>query len=78
MPTIEVFADTKGKARCRGCDAKITWAEIVKTGRKMCFDGEPVALRTRHDTSHRLIEELDLSTNHWATCPEAGQFKGRR
>ena len=83
MPTsttkeIEVYADTKGRVRCCGCDARITWAEIVKTSKKMCFNGDPVALRTHQTIDMRLIEVLDLSENHWATCPEREQFKKRK
>jgi hypothetical protein len=75
---IEIWADTRGRARCRGCRAPIEWAEIVVTGKKMCFDGEIVALSTRHDhATRRLIESVDLSTNHWATCPDAKSFKRR-
>ena len=74
--TIEVWADTRGKARCKGCQAPIEWAEIVKSGKKMCFDGEIVALRTRHDPqTHRLIEAVAFDTNHWGTCPQRAQFK---
>lgn len=76
MKTIEIYADTRGRARCSGCKASIEWAEIVASGRKMCFDGEIVALSTRQDTgSRRLIEAVDLSTNHWATCPKRDQFR---
>jgi len=82
MPgTIEVFADTRGRGVCRGphCGAAITWAEVVQTGRRMPFDGDPVALETRHDpASGRLIEALDLTANHWATCPDWLSFKTRR
>jgi hypothetical protein len=76
--TIFVYSDTRGTAKCRGCGASITWAQVVKSGKRMCFDGDPVALRTRHDDSRRLIEELDLDTNHWATCPDAKTFKRAR
>jgi len=44
----------------------------------MPFDGEIVALQTRHDpATRRLIEAADLSTNHWATCPQRDQFRRR-
>jgi hypothetical protein len=77
--TIEIFADTRGKARCRLCDAPIEWAEIVKSGKKMCFDGEIVALTTRHeDATGRLIEAVAFDTNHWATCPNADDFRRKR
>jgi len=50
----------------------------VKTSKKMCFNGDPVALRTHQTIDMRLIEVLDLSENHWATCPEREQFKKRK
>lgn len=76
VKVIEVFADTRGQAICRGCGAPIEWAEIVKSGKKMCFDGQILALTTRHDpATQRLIERVDQATNHWATCPKAKDFK---
>lgn len=75
--TIEVFADTRGRATCRGpkCGRSITWAEVVKSGKKMCFTGDPVALTTRHDeATHRLIEALPFDDNHWASCPDRKRF----
>lgn len=77
--TIVILADTVGRARCRDdrCGAFITWAENAKTGRRMCFDGELVALRTDTDACGRQLWEVDLATNHWATCPGAERFKRR-
>lgn len=76
--TIEVYHDTLGPGICRGCHAGITWAEIVTTGKRMCFTGRPVALRTRHeDSTRRLIDAYDFDDNHWRACPNAGDFKRR-
>lgn len=77
MKVIQVYADTVGQSRCTGptCRALISWAQVVKTGRKMCFDGELVAIRTSHDADWRQIWDVDLDTNHWATCPDRQQFK---
>lgn len=73
---IAIYADTRGSARCRGCHAPIEWAEVVSSGKKMCFDGQIVALETRHeDATRRLIEVVDLGANHWATCPQRDQFR---
>jgi hypothetical protein len=79
MPkTIQVWHDTRGRARCRGCDARIEWAEIVASGRRMCFDDDIVVLQTVRDPeSHRLIDVVDLTRNHWATCVARDQFRGR-
>lgn len=75
--TIAVYADTRGPGTCRGCGARMTWAEVVASGKRMCFTGDPVALRTEHGADHRLIEHLDFAENHWATCPEAPSFRRR-
>jgi hypothetical protein len=73
---IEIWADSRGRAECRGCRAPIEWARVVKSGAAMCFDGQIVALQTRHDpATQRLIEFVDLSTNHWATCAARDQFR---
>jgi hypothetical protein len=79
MPgTIEIFADTRGISPCTGrtCGRRILWAQVVKSGKRMCFDDlELPALSTRHDpASNRLIETVDLTVNHWATCPDARAF----
>ncbi len=80
MKTIEIYADTRGPGRCRDerCGQPIIWATVVRSGKKMCFDGEAIALRTRLEPStRRLIEEVDLDDNHWSRCPGAAQFKRR-
>lgn len=74
LKTIEIFARSRGRAACRGCRATIEWAEIVATGRRMCFD-EVVVLSTHEDLAGRAVEVVDLTKNHWATCPAASQFK---
>jgi len=79
MKTTEIYADTRGVATCTGrdCRQRILWATIVKSGRRMCFnDPELPALSTRHEPeTRRLIETVDLDTNHWATCANAQRFK---
>lgn len=76
--TTWVYADTVGTARCRDdrCQARITWAEIVTSGKRMCFTGELVALRT-DDRDGRQIWEVSLDDNHWKDCPGAKEFKRR-
>jgi hypothetical protein len=81
MKTIQIFADTRGRARCSAstCHADIEWATIVASGKRMCFDAPMVALSTHHDPgTRRLVEVVDLDTNHWASCPAATQFKRKR
>lgn len=76
--TILVWHDTRGRARCKGCDARIEWAEVVGSGKRMCFDSDIVVLQTYVDQrSGRTIDVADLSRNHWATCVARDQFKRR-
>jgi hypothetical protein len=79
VPNTEIFADTRGPGKCRSCEAAIEWAEIVRTGKRMPFNAPIVALRTRHEGG-RLVEEVDLATSHFATCPESKHWskRGRR
>lgn len=77
--TIDVYADSRGRGTCRGCSAAMTWAEVVTTGKRMPFTGDPVPLRTyHHDEDRRLVEVLDFAENHWATCSARDQFKRTR
>lgn len=74
---LEVYADTRGPAICRGCGAAIEWAELVASGKRMCFTGTIVALETRHDADGRLVERVAFDTNHWADCPARDRFRRR-
>ena len=76
--TIEVFDDTLSPPRpCAGfnCRAKIVWAEVVSSGKKMCFTAPAVPLRTRHDESGRLVAVMAFEDNHWASCVDRARFK---
>jgi len=75
MKTIEVYADTRFTTLCRSCKADIEFGQNVKTGRSMPFNAPIVALRTRHDDAHRLIEIVDLSTSHFGSCPDANKWR---
>lgn len=80
-------------ATCRSCDAEVVFVPSAKSGRPMILDAEPrkgVVLTDRTMTLHGLVglaDEIDVSsearvvdvyTDHHATCPAAGEWKGRR
>lgn len=78
MPTTRVFGDTAQRAICRdlACRARITFAQNVKTGKAMPFDGDLVALATELEPeTRRPIWTVDLATSHFATCPAAKKFR---
>lgn len=80
MPTskapLTVFDDSKGFGVCRSCGAKLTWYELT-SGKRHPFDGDPVYLQTEHTPARRLVGHIDRADSHFATCPQAGDWKRR-
>ncbi len=78
MSEMRVYDDTRGTARCRSCDAAITWFELT-SGKSHPFDGEPVYVRTEHDDDRRIVGVIDtsVSSSHFATCPDAKDWRRR-
>jgi hypothetical protein len=76
--TARIWADSRGAARCRACQAPIVWAELVTSGKRMPFNAPLVALETQVDrAAHRTQELVDLGESHFATCPQADRFRRR-
>jgi hypothetical protein len=77
MANMRVYDDTKGAGTCRSCGASITWFQLV-TGKRHPFDGEPAYVRTVA-VDGRLVGEIDtaVSTSHFATCPQAKDWRRR-
>lgn len=57
------------KATCSGCHADIFWLTSAKSGKKMPFDRLDLMIDEAGDLG------VDLSKNHWATCPTAPKFR---
>lgn len=74
---LHVYDDTKGHGACRSCHAAIVWFELVGSGKRHPFDGDPVYLTTRHDEARRLIGTISSDSSHFATCPESTQWSRR-
>jgi hypothetical protein len=77
---------------CRSCDAEVVFVPSAKTGKPMILDAEPkkgVVLRwddvgTYGDrlgegdhNGKQVGDVLTVYTDHHATCPNAGDWKGR-
>lgn len=78
VPTLRIWASSRGLGVCRGCKASIEWAEIVESGRKLPFDRIVVLEQLVDADSDRAIQVIDRTFNHWATCPESQSFRRRR
>ena len=79
--TLEIYADTRGWGTCRSCGARVEWAELV-TGKRMPFNGPITVLRSQGGflPGDRKIEQVDMqkTTSHFATCPQAKYWRQRR
>jgi hypothetical protein len=76
-------------AACKSCNADIRWATSSKTETPIPIDREPVSdgnlvLEFKHgesvarpatDDDRRL--KRDLFKSHFATCPQAGQWRNK-
>jgi len=78
MAVVKILQHTRGDGTCRSCGAPIVWAELVPSGKRMPFDPPLVAFRAVVIGDH-VIEEIDTdtSTSHFATCPQAQQWRRR-
>ena len=81
--TAWAWARSEGQSRCRGreCGRMVTWVQMVKTGSRMCFDRLTVLDRKPQTNASSGQQDeaiqLDLADNHWATCPNRGQFSSK-
>ena len=61
-------------SKCRGCGADIEWI-VMDTGKKMPVDQKPLKMIMKTPKGGKMITAF---TSHWATCPQAGQFKKKK
>lgn len=83
--TIEIWADSRSVTTCRGerCGRAIEWARVVASGARMCFDApiEVIERKTVYPAPGAkgvIVEVVDLTRNHWATCIDKAAFQRRR
>jgi len=66
-------------AKCKGCGAEIRWVKM-ETGENMPLDAKSVNM-TRIFPNYQPLYDLyeaytvDVYMPHWATCPNAKDFK---
>lgn len=73
---VLVWSRSRRSAKCRSCDAPLTFAQVAASGKWLPFDADPVALKTSLDPStNNLIEHLDAADVHFRTCPQASSFR---
>lgn len=60
---------------CRSCGARVEWATVAATGRRMPFD-PPVTVLSRLDEYVEV--DMDRTRSHFATCPDAEAWRRKR
>jgi hypothetical protein len=76
---IAIYADSKGKGRCRSCGADVEWAETTN-GKRIPFDHEIVVARSQgNPITGRVIDFVDTSVTptHFQSCPDAKGWRRR-
>lgn len=79
MPILKIYQDSKGRGTCRSCGAAIEWAELT-SGKRHPFDAPIVVVRSQGSVLEgRVIEHIDtaVSASHFATCPDANDWRRR-
>jgi len=73
---LHIYADSKRRTRCRSCGADITFARLTGSGKLHPFNGQIVATLTEV-LNGRLVEHVntDITSSHFATCPDAKDWK---
>lgn len=64
------------EARCRGCNAKIAWAEI--RGRRVPIDLTRCTVFEQDATGAWVDTGRLVYVNHFKTCPARDKFYGKR
>lgn len=57
--------------KCKGCGQEIKWVEMA-TGKKMPVDAKPVVMI---QIKGGVGQAVSFYKPHWATCPNAKDFK---
>lgn len=77
---VQVYAASRRPDHCRSCGRKIEWVIVVKSGKSMPFDSPVSILNESEDFEGRRFQTIDTekSKSHFATCPDAANWRGRR
>jgi hypothetical protein len=74
---FRIIASTRQPGTCRSCGAAITWVRTFPNEKAMPLTGDPMALKTENDLIHGLIEFIDSSDSHFASCPQSSRWSKR-
>lgn len=73
-------------ANCKSCNAEIEWVESERTGKPMPLDAGPIENgnlvvvngRARGFTAEDVRLARERRRSHFASCPNAADFRGKK
>lgn len=81
-------ADNAASVKCRSCGANVHWVRMIPSGKAMPVDAEPHSKGTislNHSRTEAIVLPRKLREpggplyrSHFATCPEANQWRRQR
>jgi hypothetical protein len=76
-PNVNVYDETPGRGTCRSCGAKVDWYETTG-GRKVPINANEVPVRSQTMEDGRVSITFLGEQSHFATCPQANQWRRDR
>jgi hypothetical protein len=76
VKTVDIIAASRNRAICRSCGARVEWAEVYASGKRMPFD--QVVVIGEASVGGQAVQRVDLDRSHWATCPDAAKWRQGR
>lgn len=81
MAILKIYVDSQEPGECRSCHAAIVWATLI-SGSRMPFNAPLTIARVREPggAGERAIADVDVEVtySHFATCPQAAQWRRRK
>ena len=74
MAPITVYQDSRSPGRCRSCGARIEWAIVTGSEKRMPLDVGATVLATAPSLLDGRVVEL-VDGTHFATCPDAKAWR---
>jgi hypothetical protein len=77
MRPIAIVAASRRLGQCRSCRAELEWATLAKSSKAMPFNAPIVTLPVLVSDGPVAWVDMDRTTSHFATCPDAEKFRRR-
>jgi hypothetical protein len=74
MKALVIERESRHLGTCRSCGARIEWATLAGSGKRMPFN-PPIVLEGTLVDGQTAAVDMTQTTSHFATCPEADTWR---